>query len=92
MVEMMAAIELEVETDENGELRLTKEQLGNAQSHTRFRVRVEAQPPEPQWGPRWAKMRPEERLEDFDAWMHRLEERGGPGLPLEAISRDTIYD
>ena len=41
---MMAdVIELEVETDENGELHLSKEQLGGAEPKTRFRLRVEPQ-------------------------------------------------
>ena len=40
---MADVIELEVETNENGELHLSKEQLGGAEPKTRFRVWVEPQ-------------------------------------------------
>ncbi|CAN5844538.1 hypothetical protein BH24DEI2_BH24DEI2_15770 [soil metagenome] len=83
-------LELEVETDENGELHLTKEQLGNAEPHKRYKVRLEVQPPEAQWGPRWADMTPEERAEDLRELVKTF--GPGPGLSDWAVSRDSIYD
>lgn len=89
---MMEAIELEAETDENGELRLTKEQLGNFHPHTHVKVRVEAREPESKWETRWAKMAPEERAKDFLEWVEHFKDADTPELSDWAVSRDSIYD
>ena len=87
---MADVVELEVETDENGEIRLTKKQLGDAQPHTNFRIRLERKTPQPKWGPRWANMTPEERAEDLRELVKTFGK--GPGLSDWAVSRDSIYD
>ena len=87
---MVGTIELEVETDENGELHLTKEQLGNTEPHTRLKVRAELVGQKSHFGPLWEPMTPEERVED----LHKLVKMfgKGPGLSDWAVSRDSIYD
>ena len=87
---MADVVELEVETDENGELRISKEQLGDVQPHTSFKVRLERKTLQPEWGPKWANMTPEERARDFEAWARS--HKNGPGLSDWAVSRDSIYD
>ena len=86
---MADVIELEVETDENGELHLTKEQL-RAEPHKRYKVRVEPHPSESEWGPWWADMTPEERAKDLRDLVKTF--GTGPGLSDWAVSRDSIYD
>ena len=88
---MADVIELELETDENGELHLTKEQLG-AEPHKRYRVRVEPQTAASGWGPRWADMTPEERAKDFETWLEHFKDNDAPALSDWAVSRDTMYD
>ncbi len=87
---MADVIELEVEADENGELHLSKEQLGGAEPKARFKVRVEPQTPTTERGPKWAGMTPEERARKFEAWARS--HKDGPGLSDWAVSRDSIYD
>ena len=89
---MADVVELEVETDENGELRISKEQLGDVQPHTSFKVRLERKTPQPKWGPKWANLTPEERARDFEAWARRFGDNDAPALSDWAVSRDSIYD
>jgi|FLYL01.1.fsa_nt_gi hypothetical protein len=93
---MAKAIELVLKTDEKGELHIPRDLLGNTAPGTQLRLRIEAEDvtkePRPRWGPRWAKMTREERLKDFQELLQRFSDAKSPGLPLEAISRDTIYD
>ncbi len=42
------------------------------------------------WGPRWRDLSPTQRAAEFKQWAER--HQGGPGLPVEATHRDTIYD
>ena len=86
---MNDVIELEVETDENGELHLTREQLGT-EPHTTFKMRAEVQTSKSEWGPRWANMTPEERAQDLRDLVKTF--GPGPGLSDWAVSRDSIYD
>lgn len=44
----------------------------------------------PEWGPLWRDLTPVERAEDFRTWMDSITD--GPGLPDEAVHRDSIYD
>ena len=89
---MADVVELEVETDENGELHLTKEQLGNTEPHTRLKVRAEPVGQKPHLGPLWAAMTPEERVRDFREWAARFRDDKAPPLSDWAVSRDSIYD
>ncbi len=89
---MADVIELEVEVDENGELRLTKEQLG-AEPHKRYKVRAEPVVQDKRHlGPLWESMTPEERLQDFREWAARFQDDKAPALSDWAVSRDSIYD
>ncbi len=88
---MGRVIELELETDENGELHLTREQLGSIGAHQNVKVRLE-KGSKPAWGPRWANMTPEERAKDFEAWARRFRDDDAPALSDWAVSRDSIYD
>ncbi len=87
---MANIVELEVETDENGELHLTKEQLGNTEPHTRLKVRTEPVGQKSHFGPLWDSMTPEERAEDLRELVKTFDK--GPGLSDWAVSRDSIYD
>lgn len=89
---MAETIELELQADENGEVHITKEQLGDAQPGVRYRVRLEPQAVQPSWGPRWANLTPEERAKDFLVWVERFRDKDAPGLSDWAVSRDSIYD
>ena len=89
---MAKVIEVELETDENGELHLSKEQIGNIGARQNVKVRLETQPSKPMWGPRWANMTPEERAKDFEAWTRRFRDDDAPALSDWAVSRDSIYD
>ena len=82
-----------LETDTEGILRLTHEQLGDVGAHARFVVEREGDKIvlRPAGGAsRWDSSTPEERAEEFRRWA--LSHRGGPGLSDEAISRESIYD
>ena len=87
---MTDVVELEVETDENGELHLTKEQLGNTEPHTRLKVRAEPVGQKPHLGALWESMTPKERAEDLRKLVKTFGK--GPGLSDWAVSRDSIYD
>lgn len=82
-----------LETDTEGALRLTQEQLGDVGAHARFVVEREGDKivlrPAGN-ASRWDSSTPEERAEEFRRWA--LSHRGGPGLSDEAISRESIYD
>jgi hypothetical protein len=83
-----------LEVDAEGSLRLPAELLGNAKPHTRYVVDIQGDTlilrPEAA-RPFWATATPEERAEAFRRWA-AVERPPAPDLPLEAISRDTIYD
>lgn len=82
-----------LETDTEGALRLTREQLGDVGAHARFVVEREGDKIvlRPAGGAsRWDSSTPEERAEEFRRWA--LSHRGSPGLSDEAISRESIYD
>lgn len=87
---MAKVIEVELETDENGELHLTKEQLGEVAPNTRFRVSAEPVKKQPSFGPAWANLTPEERAKDLRELSKTFGK--GPGLSDWAVSRDSIYD
>ncbi len=87
---MGRVIELELETDENGELHLTKEQLGEVAPNVRFKVSAEPLEETPRFGPEWANLTPEERVKDLRELVKTFGE--GPGLSDWAVSRDSIYD
>ncbi|MDQ3397060.1 MAG: hypothetical protein M3511_04695 [Deinococcota bacterium] len=91
---MAKVIELVLKTDEKGALHIPAELLGEPKPLTRMRLKLEAEVAEegPQWGPLWAKMTPEERLRDFQAWVDRFKDEDSPGLSDWAVSRDSIYD
>ncbi len=42
------------------------------------------------WGPKWRDSTPQERASEFLEWAGSR--KGGPGLTLEQIHRDTIYE
>jgi hypothetical protein len=68
-----------LETDTEGALRLTREQLGDVGAHARFVVEREGDKIvlRPAGGAsRWDSSTPEERAEEFRRWA--LSHRGGP--------------
>ena len=89
---MAKVIEVELETDENGELHLTKEQLGEVAPNMRFKVSAEPLEETPRFGPLWATMTPEERVRDFREWALKFRDEDAPALSDWAVSRDSIYD
>lgn len=83
-----------VEVNEDGVLTLPPEAIGNAKPHARFVVesqgetltlRPELTLPSPKDG-----LSLEERLESFNHWVES--HKDGPNLPLEALSRDSVYE
>jgi hypothetical protein len=82
-----------LEVDESGTLRLGPETLGPVKPRTRYVVEVlgetlilrPEQPP-----PFWATATPEERAQAFREWAAR--HTSGPGLPDEALHRESMYD
>lgn len=83
-----------VEVNEDGVLTLPPEAIGNAKPHARFVVesqgetltlRPELTLPSPKAG-----LSLEERLESFNRWVES--HKSGPNLPLEALSRESIYE
>jgi hypothetical protein len=83
-----------VEVNEDGALILPPEAVGNAKPHARFVVesvgekltlRPEMTLPTPEKG-----LSLEERLKRFNRWVES--HKGGSNLPLEALSRESIYD
>ena len=87
---MVKVIEVELETDENGELHLTKEQLGEVEPNTRFKVSAEPVEEGLRFGSAWTDLTPEERAKD----LRELSKTFGKGSGLSdwAVSRDSIYD
>lgn len=82
-----------LETDTEGALRLTQEELGDVGAHARFVVEREGDRIVLRRAPgasRWDSSTPEERAAEFRRWALSL--RGGPGLSDEAVSRESIYD
>jgi hypothetical protein len=83
-----------VEVGEDGSLRLPPELLERVKPRTRFVVqRVSGAlilQPEGDAPPFWATATPQERAEDLMRWVESRTE--GANLPLEALSRETIYD
>lgn len=83
-----------VEIDEDGMLPLPAEVLEQVKPNRCFVIEVTngtlVLRPEPGARPLWATATPEERAKEIRRWVAR--HKGGPGLPLEALSRETIYD
>jgi hypothetical protein len=83
-----------VELDENGELRLPATMLPGAAPHARYRVEVQERQvvlwPENGSTLFWQKASPQERAGDILQWASS--HRNGPGLPDEAVTRESIYD
>ena len=83
-----------VEINEEGAITLPAEVLEQIRPHKRFVVEVHdgilVLHPESEPLPFWATATPEERAEDLRRWVASHKE--GPGLSLEALSRETIYD
>lgn len=83
-----------VEVNEDGALTLPPDVIGNHKPHARFVVesvgetltlRPEMTLPTPEEG-----LSLEERLERFNRWVES--HKDGPNLPLEALSRESIYE
>jgi hypothetical protein len=83
-----------VEINDEGELSLPAEVLEQVKPHRRFVVQLIGEMlilrPEDKSLPFWATATPEERAEDLRQWVRSHED--GPGLPDEALSRETLYD
>jgi len=83
-----------VEINEEGAITLPAEVLEQVKPHKRFVVEVHngalVLHPEAESLPFWATATPEERAKDLRQWV--ASHKGGPGLPLEALSRETMYD
>lgn len=83
-----------VEINEEGVLTLPAEVLEQVKPYKRFMVEVHngtlVLQPESKPLPFWATATPEERAEDLRQWV--ASHKGGPGLPDEALSRETMYD
>ena len=83
-----------VELDEKGELHLPFAMLPGAAPHARYQVEVQGRQVvlSPQKGGDgfWHHASPKQRAADILQWA--AGHRGGPGLPDEAVGRDSIYD
>jgi hypothetical protein len=83
-----------VEVTEEGAIQLPPEMLEKVKPHTRFVVEMQNGTlilrPETKAQPFWATATPEERAQDLRRWVES--HKDGPNLPLEAVSRETIYD
>jgi hypothetical protein len=82
-----------LEVDGEGTLRLGPETLGAVKPHTRYSVDTVGKTLilRPIDGvPFWSTATPEERAQAFRAWAAR--HVSGPGLPDEALRRESIYD
>ncbi len=82
-----------VEINERGEITIPSEALGAARPHTRYvletkdgvlMLRPEGVPPF------WETASPEERAKALHEWVAELPE--GPGLPDQALHRDSMYE
>jgi hypothetical protein len=84
-----------VEVNEDGALYLPAELIGHAEPHTRFVVEPQGEAlllrPEAESQPFWATATPMERVERFLEWANQ-ERPEAPVLPLEALSRESIYE
>jgi len=83
-----------VEVSDEGTIRLPADVLEQVKPHTRFIVEVHngtvVLRPEEKENPFWATATPEERAEDLRRWV--ASHKGGPGVPDEAVSRESMYD
>ena len=83
-----------VEFNEEGTLRLPPEVIEQVKPHKRFAVEVDNGTlilrPETKEQPFWATATPEEWVKEFRQWV--ASHKDGPNLPLEALSRESIYD
>ena len=83
-----------VEINEDGMLPLPAEVLEQVKPNRCFVIEVTDGTvilrPEPGARPLWATATPEERAKEIRQWVAR--HKGGPGLPLEALSRESMYD
>ena len=81
--------------NEDGALTLPPEAIGNAKPHARFVLRQHGGllvlQPEGQSLPFWMTATPLERAERFRQWANQ-ERPDAPVLPLEALSRESIYE
>lgn len=83
-----------VESDDKGELHLPASFLPGASPHARYEVEVREREvvlwPEAAKQALWQVASPRERAEDILRWA--ASHRDGPGLPDEALTRETMYD
>lgn len=83
-----------VKVSEDGSLRLPPELLEQAKPDTPYVVEKANGTlilrPESEGAPFWATATPEERAEDLLKWVEGHTK--GANLPLEALSRETMYD
>jgi hypothetical protein len=83
-----------VELDDNGELRLPATMFPGAAPRARYRVEVQENQvvlwPENGGALFWQKANPQERAADILQWA--ASHRDGPGLPDEAVTRESIYE
>ena len=83
-----------VELDEKGELHLPSAMLPGAAPHARYQVEVLGHQVvlSPQNGGDGflRQVSPQQRAGDILQWA--ASHRGGPGLPDQAVGRDSIYD
>jgi hypothetical protein len=82
-----------VEADDKGSLVVPPELRDIVRPHSRYVLEVQGdllilRPEERK--PFWATATPEQRKRAFLEWV--ASHRGGPGLPDEALHRDTMYD
>lgn len=83
-----------VEVSDAGTIQLPADVLEQVKPHSRFIVEVHngtvVLRPENGEQPFWATATPEEWVKDFRQWV--ASHKGGPGLPDEAVSRESMYD
>jgi len=84
-----------VEVNEDGALTPPPEAIGNVKPRTRFVLRKHGDylmlQQEDGQLPFWATATPEERAKRFREWASQ-ERPEAPGWPLEALSRESIYE
>lgn len=83
-----------LEVDDTGTLRVPTTLLPVSQPHTRYIAIAKGKKivisPEKEELPFWKRASKEEWLDSFNAWISSHSD--GPGLPDEAVTRDSIYD
>jgi hypothetical protein len=83
-----------LEVNEDGALTLPPEAIGNAKPHARFVVESqgEALTLRPEKGDQSSTSDDsvQEWIESFNRWVES--HKDGPNLPLEALSRESIYE